>query len=54
MNSFPPLPTFFFFSFKRGQHEIVFPIINRKGKEFKLKKKKRRRRRRVLIFKKGR
>jgi len=36
-----PSPNFFFFfSFKRGQHEIVFPIINRKGEEFKLKKKK--------------
>jgi hypothetical protein len=31
---------FFFFSFRRGQHEMIFPIINRKSKEFKLKKKK--------------
>jgi hypothetical protein len=38
-----PSPNFFyyfFFSFRRGQHEMIFPIINRKSKEFKLKKKK--------------
>jgi hypothetical protein len=36
-----PSPNFFFifiFSFRRGQHEMIFPIINRKSKEFKLKK----------------
>lgn len=32
-----PSPNLFFFPFKRGQHEMIFPIINRKGKEFKLK-----------------
>jgi hypothetical protein len=46
-----PSPHFFFFSFRRGQHEMIFPIINRKSKEFKLKKKKKKKtRRRVLIF----